>query len=1313
MGKRKQVRDLEAKLLELENRIQVAGTHDEAPHHSPRPRSPSGSFSEEASSAARPSNSSPWPGPSDDGFVPDVSTTDNHHAQGLLEDVGLPPVSPDGRSGHESVPDHLVSSDLLRELTTRYFDKAHHGSPMLHRSRYMSSLLGPLALRPPIFLQYAIAATGASADAAHESLALSLYQRARTLAERDEMNETSTGVAHAQCWLLIANLEAQAGNFPRASISLARSVRTAQIMNLHQLDRGQQRPSLFSQFEPPRDWIETEERRRTWWVIYIADRLVFATSGLPALIDDRQVHTMLPATEEGFQNGKEEDTSTLQHSLRGEAATNSRLAVRVLASYLFYKAVDLESKLDATDGQGEDEYWVQQQDIDGDLVALIARLPPTLRFPRNLRCQHAVFINVLIHTATMCLHKTAIRRARDHEGLDAEFIKIQGRSRVLAAASQILAVFRLASDVAEALRNPIQVYAAYIAALVFLEDFVVGGNIQSKENALFFLETLRGVSATHAVAQTLAGHLMREMNDLSIQTPEMGFPMQAADGHPEMKIAWLGSRIMDLPDMLKREARGLWGKVVPLFTKCTGEARSLLNMVSRIALHLLATASVAFGAEVDFFSSPRSYIVEYAQGITKRDNIFGANDNVKVLKDYHSTVFYGANVETESYSLEDIAALPNVARVWPNRIFKPTQSETVPDADLDPTLYDVHNFTGVRALHDKGIFGKGVKVAVVDTGIDYTHPDLGGGFGKGFKVEGGYDFAGNGSWPRRGPKFPDEDPMDIMGHGSHVAGIVAGKGKNWSGVAPEATLYAYKTSALPDGLTDDAINIDAFLLAYEDGVDIITASIGLGGGWSEGAWEEVATRLAKEGIVITVSVGNGGERGPFSALSPASAKGVVAVANVIPNQGVDGKRKILSEYSTSWGPLFDLQIKPDVGAPGAYIYSVDLNGGYRLATGTSMSTPYVAGIAALYIGQYGGRKTHGKGFAEFMHRRLVSNSLKVMSNLYDEQAAAVSQVGTGMVNASQVLSATTDLIYEPMALNDTRYFSRYHKVTVINNGDKDVEYSFTKEDAMGADTLGSNYPNSIRGYWEMNLVPYSVNATLPSKFVLKPGTRKVVTVAFQNPDKAGWPAESLPLYSGNIVINGNNGYSWRVPFLGAGGDLKRLFRKMFYEQPRLESMIPPVQYSNKSTFSFNISNQDFPRIYAGIGFGTRQLRYDIFERGWNERKWSWPLVAGKNGYVGSGTWWVGAGQVPQWFDTQGWNPDETNDYPNRETDRNSADGYSEYWWFGKLANGTKIANGDYTLRFAALIPFGRPEASDSWDTFTVPFSVTGQYDSLV
>lgn len=90
--------------------------------------------------------------------------------------------------------------------------------------------------------------------------------------------------------------------FSRAFISLGRAIRVAQMLHLHQLDGGNTGSSMMPRAVPPsRDWIELEERRRTWWVIYVSDRLVSATSGLPAAIDDRQVGgALLKSFRSGF-----------------------------------------------------------------------------------------------------------------------------------------------------------------------------------------------------------------------------------------------------------------------------------------------------------------------------------------------------------------------------------------------------------------------------------------------------------------------------------------------------------------------------------------------------------------------------------------------------------------------------------------------------------------------------------------------------------------------------------------------------------------------------------------------------------------------------------------------------------------------------------------------------------------------------------------------------------------------------------------------------------------------------------------------------
>lgn len=87
----------------------------------------------------------------------------------------------------------------------------------------------------------------------------------------------------------------------------------------------------------------------------------------------------------------------------------------------------------------------------------------------------------------------------------------------------------------------------------------------------------------------------------------------------------------------------------------------------------------------------------------------------------------------------------------------------------------------------------------------------------------------------------------------------------------------------------------------------------------------------------------------------------------------------------------------------------------------------------------------------------------------------------------------------------------------------------------------------------------------------------------------------------------------------------------------------------------------------------------IFEAGWRERNWKYPPVEGENGYIGSVASWVGSGQVPI-FDPSVDNPDETFTYPRTDLIRNAQTTatYHEFWWFGKLGNGSQIEPGKYT-----------------------------------
>ncbi|MBC7194213.1 MAG: S8 family serine peptidase [Caldisericia bacterium] len=170
------------------------------------------------------------------------------------------------------------------------------------------------------------------------------------------------------------------------------------------------------------------------------------------------------------------------------------------------------------------------------------------------------------------------------------------------------------------------------------------------------------------------------------------------------------------------------------------------------------------------------------------------------------------------------------------------------------------------------VTGKGMLIGIIDTGIDYNHPDLGGGIGKDFKVKGGYDFADK-----------DSDPMDPpdAGHGTAVAGIAAGNGKV-KGVAPDANLMAYKV--FPDGGegASEADIIAAIDQALKDGCTSVNLSLGSTGGKSEGDPETDAMNNAVNmGLIVVAAAGNDGLRSkeqPWPISAPSTAKNAISVA---------------------------------------------------------------------------------------------------------------------------------------------------------------------------------------------------------------------------------------------------------------------------------------------------------------------------------------------------------------------------------------------------------------------------------------------------
>lgn len=229
---------------------------------------------------------------------------------------------------------------------------------------------------------------------------------------------------------------------------------------------------------------------------------------------------------------------------------------------------------------------------------------------------------------------------------------------------------------------------------------------------------------------------------------------------------------------------------------------------------------------------------------------------------------------------------------------------------------------GADLVQAAGNTGAGVKVAVIDTGIDIDHPDL--------RVLGGYNYVANNS------NYDDDN-----GHGTHCGGIIAALNNTVGvvGVAPGASLYGVKVLNASGSGTWSAI-AQGIEWAISNGMQVISMS--LGGTSGSTTLQQACTNAWNANIVICAAAGNSGTKSGKgdSVEYPARYTECIAVA------ATDSKDARAAWSST--GP------KVEVAAPGVSVLSCYYGGGYATMSGTSMATPHVAGLAALVIAAHPG-----------------------------------------------------------------------------------------------------------------------------------------------------------------------------------------------------------------------------------------------------------------------------------------------------------------------------------------------------------------------
>ncbi|WP_394621585.1 S8 family serine peptidase [Lentzea sp. JNUCC 0626] len=287
---------------------------------------------------------------------------------------------------------------------------------------------------------------------------------------------------------------------------------------------------------------------------------------------------------------------------------------------------------------------------------------------------------------------------------------------------------------------------------------------------------------------------------------------------------------------------------------------------------------------------------------------FGYRDRMPLIVDGRARV--GARSSNDWTALK--AETDSGDKVWLDGIRKPS---------LDRSVAQI----GAPAAHQKGITGKGIKVAIVDTGVDEKHPDLAGQqiAEKNFTT--------------------DPDNTDNVGHGTHVGATVASKDAKFGGVAPGAQLLDAKV-CVEFGCQESWI-LDGMRWAAEQGAQVVNMSLGGGDTPDVDPLEQAVNDLtAQYGTLFVIAAGNSGS--PGSVSSPSTAEAALSVG------AVDRDDKI-APFSSKGPRVGDSGLKPEVTAPGVDIVAAKAGTSDRFAaSGTSMATPHVAGAAALLRQQH-------------------------------------------------------------------------------------------------------------------------------------------------------------------------------------------------------------------------------------------------------------------------------------------------------------------------------------------------------------------------
>ncbi|MEH2227488.1 S8 family peptidase [Nostoc sp.] len=564
------------------------------------------------------------------------------------------------------------------------------------------------------------------------------------------------------------------------------------------------------------------------------------------------------------------------------------------------------------------------------------------------------------------------------------------------------------------------------------------------------------------------------------------------------------------------------------------------NILSKKQLNTTSISSL------DSFNTKDNYSLNFSRGSSYNS----ADADVQLLNNDESKNINNATnnaFSTQNYNSTNGYGLINGAAAVARAIGKNTFAD-VPDLGGNNWGADLVKAPEVWA---QGYTGKGVVVAVVDTGVDYNHEDLKNNIWTNTKeiAGNGIDDDGNGYVDDNyGWNFADQNnnTLDDNGHGTHVSGTIAGENNNYgvTGIAYDAKIMAVK--ALDSSGSGSYSSISKGIrYAVDNGANVINLS--LGGGSSNRTLESAINYASSKGVIVVMAAGNDGDSSPDYPARYASKSGIAV--------GAVDKNNNLADFSNRSGtnPI------AYVTAPGVKVYSSVPNNQYATYSGTSMAAPHVAGIVALML-------SANSNLTDAQVRQIVT-----------ETAGNSTQTTSSSLKISNVSSLASQVIAQTTG-NNTQTTSSSFKISNVSSLASQViaETAENNTQTTNSSFNSSNFGSLIgQGITESTryLTPENINSFNSSNFGSLIGQGITESARYLTPETiASWNNSDFNPVIGQAITE-NTKY-----LISAEGNNRSTNPELWSQFQNYENILGSINVNSNQ----DENNQDFVKRLEGM-----------------------------------------------------------------------------------------------------------------------------------